>query len=276
MQMVYGLCVLVAALAVLASPTLSFAVAFPFVDVNNNGVYDPGVDSGDITAQIQDDGVFYTSQSLVIPVGSRALVTKNPDGFVLIADKNITVNAPLTTANSRIMLISNNGSITVGDGVKVSAAQLVKLDAQHDIVVGSKATLQSASGLGMVMLYSEDGNILFKEYSTLYAPYSARVVSDGGLVTVRPGSALKTGPSGLVTVSAAGDVCVQRSQIQSPLITVLTKAHLLEFQNNQVQVPTSGGLVHLVALGSTVDITGTTFKNLDASDLVIEAGALLP
>ena len=136
--------------------------------------------------------------------------------------------------------------------------------------------MQGSSPVGMVMVYSKEGDLLFKEKSGLYGPYGVRVVSEAGYVTVRAGSTLRAGATGFVTVYAAEDVCVNRSLVQGELINVVTEASLLEFKENLVQVPPQGGLVHLVALGSTVDITGTTFRNVHSGDLVIQAGTIVP
>ncbi len=257
-------------------PMLSSAWgAFPCEDVNNNGVCDDG--ESDVTAQILDDGIFHTSESLVIPAGAN-LSTRNRNGFVLIAEKNITVNADLSAGHrdAPVYLIARNGTINVGDGAELRAGQIVMLDARGDIVVGSHSSLHARyDSFAMVMVHSSEGAVTIQG-SELYGPGSVNISSEGANVTVLDSQLRTLKGEGRIVISAAGDIDMDGNETYGELVRVVTKGSLLAFQNNQVQVPTDGGLVLLVAYGSTVDITGSEFKHLDADDLIIRAATVLP
>lgn len=239
-------------LAPAALPSFAWG-AFPCEDVNNNGVCDPG--EQDITAQL---GYFSTTESIVIPADSKKLSTKDVSGFALIAGKNVTVAADLQASaeGARITLVAQDGMITVGSKTDLRTGQggSIDLAARHDIAVGPQASLNS----GLVTLDSEEGNILI-DWAKLSGD-SLAIVALAGEVTVLPKSQLNS-PTGDVRVEAGGTATVTGSRVAAK-VTSIEASDLLDFSNNRVTGPRSGGSVLLTVLGSTVNICGTVFKNL--------------
>jgi hypothetical protein len=249
---------------------LSAWSSFPFEDMNNNGVYDAG--DRDVTAEIMDDGFFSTSESLVIPAEVGQLKSSK-GGFVLLAGKNLTVNAGLTTKKiDSIFLQAGGGAVTVGDGAILQAGDMVNIHAGGDVIVGAHAAVKAKKGIGLVVLTSQEGSVRLMEGAELSATSSVRIVQSGaaGTVTMLPGSSLNS-PDGGTVVSAVGDIAVNNSHLAIGYLRLLTEGHLIDFRDNMVVLPLGGGMVFLRAAGSTIDISGTQFKNLSAGNLIMDA-----
>ncbi len=247
---------------------------FPFEDCNGNGLFDTG--DRDVTDDITDDGIFSTPCDLVIPAEVGKLATESPGGFFLMA-ANMTVNADLYAkkGTSRIFLRAQEGSTAVGEGVTLKAGGLIQLSAKQDVVVGASASLAAPKrGIGSVVLYAEEGDVWVMEGSDLFARNSIRMVTEAGEVHVLPDCYLHTKGS-RVTVSSAKDVVINGSKLKTENLHVHTQGHLIDFQDNYVDLPKDGGLVVLSAAGSTVNLSGTQFENLDEGSLVVVADTII-
>ncbi len=265
---IYALWFMATCFALLApSPLLSFAWSgFPCEDVNNNGVCDPG--EPDITASLLSDGSFSTSESIVIPLGVKGLTTPQGVDLSLIAEKSITLNSNLVAKNASIYILAG-GTITVGDKTALRAgADFVMLDALGDIVLRPQASVLAEQYVyGSVYLHSQEGNLLLMHKSRLAGKDSVDLQAVG--ITVNQGSTLNTKS---LSIHAAEDVIINGSFLKvGEWLWVETWGHLIDFRNNRVQVIPHQSSVDLVAEGSTVDISGTVFKNLDPNDLTIQA-----
>ncbi|WP_337286664.1 hypothetical protein [Candidatus Methylomirabilis sp.] len=271
---IYALWFMATCFALVApSPLLSFAWSgFPCEDVNNNGACDPG--EPDITAHLLSAGSFYTSESIVIPAGVKGLITPAYVDLSLMAEKNITLNSNLIAKNASIFIFAG-GTITIGDKTTLRAGgDSVMLDARGDIVLRVQASLladQRANG--RVYLFSEEGSLLLMQKSRLIAKDSADLQALQGVIAVNRGSTLNARS---VSVHAAGDVTVNGSLLKvGSWLEVETWAHLLDFQQNMVQFMSYESSAYLITGGSTVNISGTVFKNLSPDDLIIQAGQVI-
>ncbi|MBZ0168049.1 hypothetical protein MELA_02401 [Candidatus Methylomirabilis lanthanidiphila] len=238
---------------------------FACEDVNNNGVCDPGVDN-DITTALTTDGSFSTSESIVIPTGVSNLVTPQGIDFSLTAGKNITINSNLVAKTANIYMAAG-GTITIGVKTSLRAGSyLVMLDARGDIVLHPQTSVLAEQD-GTIYLFSQEGSLLLMDKSKLGAKDVVHLQGKG--VTVRPGSLFKTES---MSVYAEEDMSINGSVLNiGTWLWVETWGHLLDFKNNRVQVTPHESSVYLTAEGSTVNISGTKFKNLDPDDLIIQA-----
>ena len=125
---------------------------FPYIDNNNNGSYDAGIDSGDATAALGNglfhiDGSGPTAPGLVIPKGVSVAL----DGISVDVPGNITVDGDiLSTAG--VKLRSGAGSISVGTGSVVTADGLINIDARRNAAF-SVVTIVAGMPAGPTMLY---------------------------------------------------------------------------------------------------------------------------
>ncbi len=256
-------------LLILLWPMMSLAASlpFPFEDRNNNGVYDSGIDVN-ITADLTSTGMFETTESIVIPAGAKTIMSSSPNGIALLAGKNIVVNSHLITSRSGagIYLYAEEG-ITIGSRTILKCSGDISIHAGNDIVFGPNTALWAKAGIADI--YSVGGNILVGEKVNLYASDSLYLYAEGGEVTVGPGSQLMS-KKGFLTIYGAGDLKIDGSDVEATGIHISTASDLVEFCYDDVRVPKQGW-VYLKASGSTVDITGTKFRNLDANNLIIDA-----
>jgi hypothetical protein len=227
------------------SPFLSFAWAsFPCEDVNNDGVCEAGVDN-DITSALKQNGFYSTSESIVIPASMKGLLSYKGD-LSLYADKLITIN----------------GRIRAGS-LDISAGQ--------QVILGPSASVYVTEG--PMYLWSWDGAVALNG-ARIFARDSIDITALGQEVTVLPDSQLVTN-NGRLSIFAGADVFVSRSRLRGEVLSVSAQGDNIDFQHNRVSAPPSGGMVSLSASGSVVNITGTSFENLDPSMLLIDAESVI-
>jgi hypothetical protein len=266
---------IVVSISMLFAP-LCFATVkpFPFEDVNNNGVYDPGIDK-DITVLLMSTGSFSTPNSIVIPDGATGIQTSNPNGIALVAGKNITVsNSYLITSGkyAGIYLYTENGTVTISDGTLLKSAYFVAIDSEKDVIIGSYASIYAKGEAADIA--SRSGNISLMARAIVYGYNDLYLTAEKGEVTVSINAQLKS-PKGFVDISGAADLTINGSRFEALGAHVVTSAHMLEFRDNTVKILSSQGWVYLEAKGSTVDITGTQFQGLDPRFLTINADVVI-
>jgi len=228
-------------LALVALPSFAWG-GVPCVDVNGDGV----CDSGDITAEILDDGHFSTPHSILIPSGV-SLVVK--DGT---------------------LSLSAGGKISLGSKATLKAGLDVALTAGGDIVLGPNATVQAKKDeFGSVFLTSENGNISLEDGSQVVARYGVSVEVLAGELTVSGARVYSL--TNYVDIFAGQNVTINGSSLRAPgILTVQSGGTLVEFSDNKVTVA-ADGLVLLSALGgSTVNVCGTVFKKIDPANVLID------
>ncbi|MBI4488588.1 MAG: hypothetical protein HY694_05845 [Deltaproteobacteria bacterium] len=250
-------------------PLSSVWGAFPCEDVNNDGVCELGVDN-DITVELKTNGYFSTPESIAIPKGVKGLSTKDVNDFSLVAGKNIVVNSNLnfSAEGATLSLLAQQGSITIGNKTNLKTGQggYIDLSARSDIVLSTGSYVGGKSS--MVTIYSEDGSVLLTKGSRLSSLDAVDIIAFGGGITV-PKSQLRA-QNGYVSIYAVGDVTVTGSLVQANGTNVQAGGNLLDFRKNSVKV-LGDGWVSLSVSGSTLDLCGTHFKNLDSANLIIDA-----
>jgi hypothetical protein len=246
-----------------SSPFLSLAWGgFPCEDVNNDGVCQDG--EADITAQILA-GYYSTPESIVIPANAKGLSSKGESS--LFAGKNITVNAKL---KGKGIMLGAGGSLTIGDKASIKGQDYVDLSAEQDVAFGAGSAVQAQKGT--VVITSWDGSVSLADGAKLSAQDGVEITAVAQGVTVLSDSRLST--KGDVRIDAAGDVTVSGSRVQANGTSVQAGGSLLDFSNNMVKVSGGDGWVSLSVLGSTLDLCGTEFKNLDSANLDISASTV--
>lgn len=152
------ICALVAAPAVALAGTVPFA----FADNNNNGVFDPGIDT-DITQDLKN-GFVETAESLVLPDKMKSVTTRHPLGLMLIAGKNITIGGDLNAAatGAGLTVIARAGDIAILRLTRLRASQSISMSAAGDISVGAKSNI-AAARRGSVITMDAGGDILLPD-----------------------------------------------------------------------------------------------------------------
>jgi hypothetical protein len=151
--------------ALVGVPALALAgpAPFAFADNNNNGVFDPGIDT-DISQALKNGGLVATAESLVLPDKMKSVTTKNPLGLTLHAGKNITlggyVNAAAPVAG--ITVIAETGDITMLRSARLRANQFVCMFAADDITLGAKVNI-AVYRRGSVISMNAGGDILLPD-----------------------------------------------------------------------------------------------------------------
>lgn len=255
-------------LVALSSLAAGAAGPFPFEDVNNNGVWDPGVDR-DITARLTP-GEWYVSfttpHSIVIPAGVGFLkCVEKFTGFYLVAGKNITVNSSMNSAvyAGMVDLQAKGGNVTIGPGVILTGRDYLSVQAAGDITVGVGASFVSRGGsanLGTMTMHAQSGDITLGnkvKFSTLRDIFVTALAGD---ITAGPGLSVGA-PQGLLFINGRR-TSVNGAQLRAGSISVDGDSLPIEFKNNRVQIPRDGYL-HITNLGSTIDLTGTTLPRID-------------
>lgn len=263
----------------LAGPaTASAAVGFPFVDLNDNGVYDAGVDSDDITAALLA-GSFSTPDSVVIPADARPLVTKSLGGFDIQAGKSITVLANLVAqGDGGIRLVANGGSLVIGDKRSLKGGVMF-LSAQGDVVLGKGVQLDAKGGpvvgTGDVTLYSAEGNVVLRGGSRVNARDDVEIIAAAGGVSIGP-NAQVTAKNGVLNIHADGDIDIVDSKLKGQSISVFTFGSWLGMQNDVVRASESGW-VSVAAFGadSTIDCSDTRWEGVSPDNILMSADIVL-
>lgn len=254
------------------SELVTGAFGLPCEDLDNNGACDPS--DPDITAQLLAGG-FSTTESIVIPAGVRGLIT--PPSTVslnLNAGKNITINSNLIAKHCSLEA-SAGGTISVGPKAAVRTAESIFFMAGGDIVLHPEAALLATqNAYGSINLYAQERVQLMERVRVMSrdAVYS----ETGKAFTVERGSTLNT--SSLI-VHVSDEVKVSGSFLNVGWYLRLDAYYgdLVDFQRNRVQVG-RGGSVYLTTSespSSTVNVSGTFFKNLTPDNLVIWAANVI-
>jgi hypothetical protein len=242
---------------------------FPFEDVNNNGVWDAGVDR-DITSQLTPSEwtvSYSTPHSIVIPSGVTFLRSvERFTGFYLVAGKNITVNSSINSAvyAGMVDLQARGGDVAIGPGVILTGRDYLSVYASGGIAVGGGASFVSRGGsanLGTVNLRAQTGAIDLGtkvKFSTLRDIF---IMAIGGDVTIAPGLRL-TAPQGLLFVNGR-QVALNGAQLQAANMTVAGDSMSLAFTNNRLAIPRYGSL-DISNPGSTVDLRGTALPRINS------------
>jgi hypothetical protein len=177
----------VTCLGVVATPTPALAATapFPFADNNNNGVFDPGVDT-DITADVIN-GYFTTNQSIVLPAGMKAIKTTSPFGVSLSAGKNIVINGDVNSgAYATGLTAMADGDIKIGPGAKVIGRTFVYLVAGRDLLVGTKANITAKHAKEGMLWLSAARNVVIGDSVKLRGHSKFDIASTNGTVTLGP------------------------------------------------------------------------------------------
>lgn len=270
---------LVLGLTVVGPALASAGVAFPFVDMNSNGVYDPGVDSGDITADLLS-GDFATSESVVIPADVRGLTTKSLKGFKISAAKGIAVLANLSVStDGGITLLADAGAVVIGDK-KVLKAGFVLVDARHEVTVGRGAIIEAkggpVAGSGYVTLSAVEGDLLLLGGARVNARDDIQLFSWEGTVTALPAVQI-TSNKGLVNIRADGDVVLSAVKVRGEYVNVYTFGNLVQMDNSVMRAPRNPGWISVVASGedSTIDCSGTRWEGVSPANVLVSADTVI-
>lgn len=225
------------------SPLLSLAWGgVPCVDVDDDGV----CDSGDITAEILDDGHFSTPHSILIPSGASLVV------------------------NDGSLSLSAGGKISLGSKATLKAGLDVALTAGGDIVLGPRASvLARKDRFGSVFLTSENGNISLENDSQVVAKYGVSVEVWAGELTASGARVYSL--TNYVDAFAGENVTVNGSSIRAPsILTVQSGGTLVDFSGNKVALAADGMVLLSAFGGSTVNVCGTVFKRVDPANVIID------
>jgi hypothetical protein len=271
---VLAVCVLTATPTVAATTT-----AFPFLDANGNGVYDPGIDS-DITADLMK-GSFSTTASVVIPTGARGLTTKNPAGFKISADGGVTVLAPLVVQSDGyggITLHAREGAVVLGDRAVLKAG-FVDVSAGRDVVLGRSAQVAAKGGpvvgSGWVALEAGAGNVSVGAGAYISARDDVHILAFGGGVVIASKTTVSSA-LGLLNVVADDDISIVGSKLRAHSVNLSTFDDLLEVRDSTVR-SARDGFISVVAHGtpSTIDVRGTEWEDVDPLNLLLYADTII-
>jgi hypothetical protein len=250
---------------------------FPFEDVNNNGVWDPGVDR-DITAKLTP-GEWYvsftTAHSIVIPAGVGFLkAVERFTGFYLVAGKNITVNSSMNAAvyAGMVDLRARGGNVVIGPGVVLTGRDYLNVYAAGDVTVGAGASFSSRGGsanLGTMSMTAQTGDIHLGSKVKFSTLRDISITALAGDITAEPGLSV-TASQGLLFVDGRR-TSVNGAGLRAAYITVDGDGQPLEFKNNRVQIP-RGGYLHITNSGSSIDLTGTTLPRIE--DISLQASTI--
>jgi hypothetical protein len=242
---------------------------FPFEDVNDNGVWNPGIDR-DISAELTPGEwtVSYTTpHSIVIPAGVTWLRSVEKfTGFYLVAGKNITVNASINSAvyAGMVDLQALGGTVAIGPKVALTGRDYVSVYAGKGIAAGAGASFVSRGGsanLGTVNLRAQTGAITLGgtvKFSTLRDVFITALAGD---IAVDAGLRLDA-PQGLLFVNGR-QIALNGAQFRAADMTVTGGGVPLAFTNSRVTVPRYGS-VDISNPGSSVDLRGTVLPRIGA------------
>lgn len=247
------------------TPAVAGAPGLIVEDVNNDGVYD-ALDH-DVTATVLADGSFSTPHSILV---ARALTSRHPFGIVLVAGKNIRVNADLNAVapGAGLTLVAQEGVVVLGGRVDVMAKGYIDVSSAAGIEVGPLASLQSRDAHGGLFL-TTDGNIVGAEGSRFLAKGGMDIVALSGEVHVGPGPVITT--SSYLSITSGGPAWISSGRLQTPSLSMVTFEAPITFSGNMVKF-SQGGFA--LFSGATVDLTETTFSGLDPDNLIIDADSV--
>lgn len=265
-------------LVAVSSLVAGAAGPFPFEDVNNNGVWDPGVDH-DISADLQPNEwyvSYVTPHSIVIPAGVtflRSVATFT--GFYLVAGKNMTVNSSINSAvyGGMVDLQALGGDVVIGPRLTLNGRDYVSVYASGDIEVGAGTSFVSRGGsanLGTVNVRAETGGIALGSQVKFTTLRDVFITAMAGDVSVEPGLQLDA-PQGVLYVLGRR-ITLNGARLRAAWMSLTGHGLPLQFKANRVTVPRSGSFL-IYNPGSSVDITGTTFSRIDSFQ--IEAAQII-
>jgi hypothetical protein len=260
--------------ALVAGPAFAAPAPVPFADNNNNGVFDAG--DTDITEDLKS-GFVVTSESLVLPDKMKPVTSRDAIGFTLIAGKNVTLGGDLNAngAGAGITIVAESGHVTLLDQTRLRAAEYVYVSAGGDLTVGAKSNITASTRSGGVISLNANNNLVVMADVRLQAQNAIDLTAvDGNLTVYGPAHFLAV--DGSVAFNAGGDIVVNGSRLQTTDLAAYAGGHLVDFQNNRVNVPyNKDGWMLLYAAGSTINVTGSTWTNLPSSNVMFIAPEII-
>lgn len=262
-------CWMVAMAVALAGPTLALAPAVAGApgmiveDVNDDGVYDERVDR-DVTAAVLAEGSFETPHSILV---AKALTSRHPFGIVLVAGKNIRVNANLNAIakGAGLSLVTHEGAIVLGERAGVAASGYIDVSGAAGIEVGPRASLQSRD-VGGGLFLTTDGSIVGAERSRFSAKGGMDLFALSGAVHIGPGQVITS--SDYITVTGGGPLWIAGGRLQTPSLSMVADDHPITFSSNYAKF-SHGGYAYFSTAGPTVDLSETVFSGLDPDNLIV-------
>jgi hypothetical protein len=264
---------LVACLALAVPAQAGAPSGFPYHDANNNGVFDAG--DTDISGDLKANGYFTTTESIVVPASMKSFVTKGGAGLTLVAGKNLTVEADVLAvgAGAGVTLVAETGPLTIGGGVTIRATDYVSLSGGQGLVLGVRSGVMATSRNGSVSMYAEAGDLVLMDYTRVQAGDFVDIGATQGNVTMGANVQIFSS-NGPVGIMAGGDVNAAGVRVQADSLNVSSGGHLVDLSGGRVMASRDGFVLIQVA-GSTIDVTGTVFKNVDDSSLYLLAPEVL-
>jgi hypothetical protein len=243
----------------LVSPAVAAGVSI-FIDKNDNGVFDAGVDV-DVSETLKTTGVVETTDSIVVPEG--AVVRLSLDSASLRADKAIHVAGTIYSSGA-LFFRTETGPITVAPRSNVIAYTTLQMTAGSDLVIDN-ARLRSYD---VTMLESLGGQIQVNK-GILYGVNRLELngyAAAGGLTVV--GTTMQA-PRGLINLHLEGTADLQQARLQAVDVYMVVKGGYAELSYSIVRVAARTGVVivsveapessGLAASGSYLDVTKTKF-----------------
>ena len=274
------------AIVILASPSFSPSPSilaavtqktFPFEDVNNNGIWDEGVDR-DITSELLPNDwyiYFKTPNSIVIPAGIKFLRSKGDfTGYTLEAGKNLTINSSINSVvYGGTVDLRADGNITIGPKVTLNGRDYVTVYADGNINLGDGSSLASRGGsanFGSITVRSEAGNISFGKKVRITPLNELFVMAMGGDISSAPGLQISSSKD---RISFYGQqISIDGSLLRAEYITIDGSGKPLSVRNSRISVPRNG-LLHISNIGSSIDIRGTILPKIN--DIRLSADTVL-
>lgn len=269
---------------------------FSYVDVNNDGLYNP--EDGDVGASMGVDidellasGYFHTQISqgdYVAPPDPASLVVlrrlSNRQGVLLVAGMDLAVAASVSAGDGEAGFYAG-GDIAIGDGVKVFAGDYVNVRAGGNVTVGEKSSLKAGNkDSGAVIVQSEAASLLVGNGAKVTCGWLCDLTTDqgGGSINIGENVAIKASKEGDVNILSADELWMTAAKVSGDNVTLQSHssdagrgeatgagagaAHVL---NSKVTTPKKHGTVRILAegKGSLIDLTGTVLKAGEAVEL---------
>lgn len=239
------------------APSAAWA-GFPCVDVNGDGACEAGVDT-DISREIAENGFYATDGHLVLPSN----VSVRGD-LSLAAGGNITVGGKI---KAQSVSLSAGGAITMSEKAALKGEDYVDLSSQGPVTIGAGG--QVNSGNGTVYVWSWGGGLFLGPDVKVAATYGIDLSAMGGNAEVLESQLAAS--KGEVSLTAAGDIVLTGTTTKGQWVSVRSDASLIDFREGVVKLKGKDGSVLLYTAGSTVNLSGTKFKNVPESALYIDA-----
>ena len=257
--------------ALLAVPVQAPAAtrAVPFIDMNNNGVFDSG--DVDVSAQLNGSGVVTTSESIVVPANSGTHVNR-AYGYTLSAGKNVTILSNLTAQGATIDVRSETGSIVVGPRVRLLAGA-IQLTAQVDVLIGAQAGFSANDSY--LMVEAIDGAVVGGDGVQLSGSERVEIntYNAGG---VKLNGATFNAMKGLINLHVGGNAELVGSKLMGADVNVSSDGSLVDMHDGYVRAAPRSGFVFITVdgAGSKLDCSDTRW-GVTADNRVLEADTVL-